>query len=90
MIRPKNTPKAITVARLILVLPIAFFIAEESSDLALLLFILVGLSDDLDAFLSRRFGWASTFGQLIDPLADKLMMITTAIAFGSRGIFRLC
>ena len=83
----KNIPNAITIARLILVLPIAFSIVEEAYSLALVFFALSGLSDGLDGFLARRFGWVSTFGRLIDPLADKLMMITTAVVLGSLDHF---
>ena len=83
----RHIPNAITVTRLILVLPIAFFIVEEAYGLALVLFTISGLSDGLDGFLARRYGWVSTFGRLIDPLADKLMMVTTAIVLGSLDHF---
>ena len=83
----RHLPNAITITRLILVLPIAFFIVEESYVLAFGLFALSGLSDGLDGALARRYGWVSTFGRLIDPLADKLMMITTAIVLGSLSHF---
>ena len=83
----RHIPNAITVTRLILVLPIAFFIVEEAYGLALVLFTISGLSDGLDGFLARRYGWVSTFGRLIDPLADKLMMVTTTIVLGSLDHF---
>ena len=80
-------PNGITVLRLILVLPIAFLIVEESYQLALALFAIAGFSDGLDGLLARRYGWESVFGKLIDPLADKLMMITTTLALGLSGHF---
>ena len=83
----RHIPNAITIARLVLVLPIAFLIFEESYLAALVLFTLSGLSDGLDGFLARRYDWVSTFGKLIDPLADKLMMITTTIVLGVLGHF---
>lgn len=82
-------PNAITVTRLVLVLPIALAIVEDQFLFALILFTVSGLSDGLDGFLARRFGWVSAFGQLIDPLADKLMMITTTLTLGLLGHFPL-
>jgi cardiolipin synthase (CMP-forming) len=37
--------------------------------------------------LCRRYGWVSTFGKLIDPLADKLMIMTTTLTLGLLGQF---
>ena len=84
MVKLRHIPNAITSIRLLLVVPIAFFIAEESHCIALILFAISGLSDGLDGFLARQFGWVSTFGRLIDPLADKLMMVTTTTASTKR------
>ena len=82
-------PNAITIVRLLLVLPIAFAIVSELYLVALVLFTVSGASDGLDGFLARRYDWESTFGRLIDPLADKLLMITTALTLGTMGHFPL-
>lgn len=87
--RLRHIPNAITIARLVLVLPIAFAIVEQQYMISLILFTVSGLSDGLDGFLARRFGWVSAFGKLIDPLADKLMMITTTLTLGLLGHFPL-
>ena len=87
--RLRYIPNAITVARLVLVLPIALAIFEERFLVALVLFTVSGLSDGLDGFLARRFRWVSAFGQLIDPLADKLMMMTATLTLGLLGHFPL-
>ncbi len=78
----KLIPNSITVTRLVLVLPIAFAIIEGHFLIALILFTISGVSDGLDGFLARRYGWESAFGKLIDPLADKLMMMVTTITLG--------
>jgi cardiolipin synthase len=83
----RSIPNGITVLRLILVLPIVFSIVEESYITAFLLFAISGFSDGLDGFIARRYGWVSAFGKLIDPLADKLMMITTVLTLGLLGHF---
>ena len=80
-------PNGISLLRLVLVLPIVFLIIEENHIGAFLLFAISGLSDGLDGFIARRYGWVSAFGKLIDPLADKLMMMTTTLTLGLLGQF---
>jgi cardiolipin synthase len=80
-------PNGISVLRLVLVLPIAFLIIEENHIGAFLLLAVSGLSDGLDGFIARRYGWVTAFGKLIDPLADKLMMMTTTLTLGLLGQF---
>ena len=48
--------------------------------LALLLFIFAGISDGFDGYLARRFTWESEFGKLLDPLADKCLILSTLLA----------
>ena len=80
-------PNGISLGRLVLVLPSAFLIIEENYTGAFLLLAVSGLSDGLDGFVARRYGWVSTFGKLIDPLADKLMIMTTTLTLGLLGQF---
>ena len=49
------------------------------SGLALIVFIIAGLSDGVDGFIARRFGQESELGTIIDPIADKLLMTTAFI-----------
>ena len=67
-------PNGISLLRLILVLAIAFLIIVENHIGAFLLLVISGISDGLDGFIARRYGWVSAFGKLIGLLADKLMM----------------
>lgn len=72
-------PNLLTLLRLALVLPIAGLLLSERHAQALVLFAVAGGSDALDGFLARRFGWTSRFGSLLDPLADKLLLVTSFI-----------
>ena len=79
-------PNLITGLRFILVIPISISIYQGNHLIALVLFIVAGLSDGLDGYLARRFNWTSEFGQFADPLADKCLILATllALAFSER------
>ena len=70
----------ITCTRIFLILPILYLInlsAYYSSLLALVLFLLAGLSDYLDGFVARKTDSESSLGALLDLLADKLLVCIT-------------
>ena len=73
-------PNLITSLRLLLAIPISISIYNGNEGLALLLFIFAGLSDGIDGYLARRFKWESQFGKLLDPLADKCLILATLLA----------
>lgn len=70
----KQIPNLITIARIALVLPVAWYIYEGAFTRATILFIIAGISDGLDGFLARQFSWHSRFGAIADPIADKLLL----------------
>ncbi len=73
-------PNVITSLRLLLAIPICIFIYQGNELLALLLFIFAGFSDGFDGYLARNYGWESEFGKLLDPLADKCLILSTLLA----------
>ncbi|MBU1188914.1 MAG: CDP-alcohol phosphatidyltransferase family protein [Gammaproteobacteria bacterium] len=76
----QQTPNLLTVARIIMVPVLALLIVQRHFQPAFWLAIAAGLSDALDGYLAKRFGWVTRFGGIADPLADKLM---TIVAFTS-------
>ncbi|WP_010598159.1 CDP-alcohol phosphatidyltransferase family protein [Rickettsiella massiliensis] len=70
-------PNLVTCIRFILIGPILWALLKKYYPLAFYLFLVAGLSDGLDGFLARFFGWTSQFGALIDPLADKLLLMSS-------------
>lgn len=78
----KYIPNIITIARIISVIPVAWCLWVGSYNTALILLILAGVSDGLDGFLARRYNWFTRLGALLDPVADKLFIVTIMLVFG--------
>lgn len=79
-----NLPNKITVGRIGLTFVMVGFLTVVipfGKTLALLTFGLAGLSDWLDGMLARRDGQVSVFGQLMDPLADKILVSAAFVSF---------
>ncbi|MDO8825633.1 CDP-alcohol phosphatidyltransferase family protein [Methylophaga sp.] len=74
---PRDIPNLICLFRILLVGPIVWLMLHENFSVALLLVAIAGISDGLDGFLARHFHWQSRLGSIIDPLADKLLLVAT-------------
>ena len=75
-------PNLITLARFAAVPVFVWLLLEGEFYYALQLFFLMGLSDALDGYLAKSFGWETTLGAYLDPAADKLMLICAYVALG--------
>lgn len=82
----KDIPNLISILRIILVVPIVYFLSKGDYLDALVLFVIAGVSDALDGFLAKRFGWTSRLGSLLDPLADKFLLISCFLVFVFIGL----
>lgn len=69
-----------------MVLPVVMLLATQRYTAALVLFAVAGISDALDGFLAKRFGWTSRLGAILDPLADKALLVSTYLALGWLGL----
>lgn len=76
----RQLPNLISLARLLLAVPVAVLIVREHYLAALLLFVPAALSDGLDGLLAKRYGWSSTFGGVLDAVADKALMGSALLA----------
>jgi cardiolipin synthase (CMP-forming) len=81
----KIIPNLLTTLRVILIVPILAALLMTQNQLAFYLFIIAGISDCLDGLLARRFQWTSRYGAIIDPLADKLLLMSSFITLGYLG-----
>jgi CDP-diacylglycerol---glycerol-3-phosphate 3-phosphatidyltransferase len=81
-----NLPNALTLLRVVLVpvMLVALLADTESGDLvAALVFAAASVTDFLDGYLARARGLVTTFGKVMDPLADKLLVIGALLALVS-------
>lgn len=83
--KPRDIPNIITAFRLLLVPPVVILLLQDRFAAALVVFGVAGLSDGLDGFLARHYGWRSRLGGLLDPLADKLLMVSSFLTLGWLG-----
>jgi cardiolipin synthase len=73
----RQIPNCITALRILLSIPIASSLLEHDYFSALCYLIVAGFSDGLDGFLARRFNWQTRLGTILDPLADKLLVVSS-------------
>lgn len=82
--RRLNLPNIITVAR-IAACPAVFFLALAPSSgarlWAFVAFVAAAVSDLWDGYLARKHGWVTDAGKLLDPIADKLLLVSTFVPF---------
>lgn len=85
-----TVPNAVTMARLLLVVPIvALLVSGDRPALALALLVAFGASDWVDGFLARRLGQVSRVGTLLDPIADRLGVSAILVGFVLAGMLAL-
>jgi cardiolipin synthase len=80
-----SIPNIITLGRILLVPIIVWAIGSQQQMIAFVLFLAAGLSDAVDGFLAKRFNMTSEIGALLDPLADKALLVSIYVALGIAG-----
>lgn len=83
-----NTPNALTMLRIVAVPVIVVALLDGTSDgdvIAAAVFALAAFTDGLDGYIARRRRQVTTFGKLMDPLADKLLITAALISLVSLG-----
>ena len=80
-----NLPNLITLGRLLTV-PITVYLMMQSAYLAaFILFLLAGASDALDGYLAKRNNQTTELGAILDPLADKALLVGVYVTLGLQG-----
>lgn len=78
-------PNTLTGLRLVMAPLFAVLVAEGDYGEALAVFVLAGLSDAADGYLAKRFGLATELGRILDPIADKLLMLVSFLMLTAIG-----
>jgi CDP-diacylglycerol---glycerol-3-phosphate 3-phosphatidyltransferase len=85
---PLNVPNVLTVIRILLVPVLVVALLEKTGGgdlLAAIVFAVASFTDAIDGYLARTRNWVTTFGKLMDPIADKLLIVAALIALVSLG-----
>src|ERR1700716_455022 len=80
-------PNVLTVFRMVLIPIFVSLLFYQKFVWALAVFVVAGITDGLDGLLARRFDQQSQLGPILDPLADKLMLVPAFIVLSMRGVF---
>lgn len=82
-----NLPNKLTFIRLVLAVPFIYFLQESNAEgfvyrmIAFALFVAASLTDFFDGYLARKYNLVTDFGKLMDPLADKILVISALVLF---------
>lgn len=77
-----NIPNFITIARVMSVPVIFWLLISGENKIAFFVFVGAGISDAVDGYLAKRFDLRTELGAILDPLADKLLLVSLFIALG--------
>ncbi len=79
-----NLPNKLTVLRIVLVVFFMFFLFSRgvpAKILALLTFLVASFTDILDGYIAKKYNMVTDFGRLMDPIADKILVLSAFLAF---------
>ena len=84
-----NLPNKLTISRIALTIIFMFFLFMHGVTykiLALIIFTIAASTDFLDGHIARRYNLVSDFGRFVDPIADKILVLSAFIAFVELGL----
>src|SRR6476620_9243789 len=82
-----TVPNLLTVFRMVLIPVFVSLLFYQRFLLALGIFVLAGITDGLDGLLARRFNQKSQLGTILDPIADKMMLVTAFVVLTMPSVF---
>jgi len=75
-------PNLISILRLLLVPGVVLAMLQARWDWAFAGFVVAGISDGVDGFIARQFNQRSRLGAYLDPMADKLLLVSVFVVLG--------
>ena len=85
----RHIPNILTCLRIAMVIAFILFFVKQHYIICLILYVAAFLTDVLDGYLARKFNWVSDFGKLVDPFADKFMLLSALICLVTVDAFPL-
>ena len=87
--RLSSLPNLICILRIVLSVPVVWTLVEGRFGWTLGLFLVAAVSDGLDGYLAKRFDWTSETGKILDPVADKLLLVSVFVTLTLLGMVPL-
>lgn len=83
----KHLPNILTMMRILLIPFFIYYFINESLMIAFTIFMVASVTDFFDGYLARKYQVISNFGKIMDPLADKLLVLSALalLSFGKHG-----
>ncbi len=82
----RHLPNALTLLRILLVGPLVWLLLQGDYPRTLIGFAIAAVTDAVDGLLAKRFGWTSELGKVLDPLADKLLLVAMFVTLSVLGL----
>ena len=84
-----SVPNLLCVFRIVLAVPVVWLLVEGHFGWTLALFFVAAVTDGLDGYLAKRFDWTSELGKVLDPVADKLLLVSVVVTLTLVGLVPL-
>ena len=81
-----NIPNLLTILRILLVPVFIIYVIHNNLWMALIIFILAGITDGIDGLIARVLNQKTVIGAYLDPIADKMLLISAYISLGIKGM----
>lgn len=72
-------PNLLTLARIAMVPYLVVLLQQQSYSLALIVFIVAGVSDGVDGYIAKKYNAKTKLGAILDPLADKALLVSSYV-----------
>lgn len=73
----QDIPNLLSIFRIVLIIPVVWMLISKHYGYALSTFAMAGFTDGLDGFLAKQYHWQSRLGTILDPIADKLLLVAS-------------
>ena len=78
-------PNLLTLLRIAASPVMVLLLSDRAYEAALWIFLIAGITDGLDGYIAKRFGFQSELGAVLDPIADKLLILSAFVTLGGLG-----